>query len=125
MKTRFAALLLLAGCASSGVRPTGAMPTASILTVTNQRGEDAAIYVMHAGVRGRRLGQVTSFGSATFYLAPSDAPTASDVQFLAKTIITGTVDISDAIGAERGAAYDWKLGPGRHADFVSLRYTGR
>ena len=125
MKTRLAALLLLAGCASSGVRPTDELPGASILTVTNQREEDAAIYVMHAGVRGRRLGQVTSFSSATFYLAPSDAPTASDVQFVARSIITGVVDVSDLIGAERGAAYDWKLGPGRHADFLSLHYTSR
>ena len=125
MKTRFVALLLLAGCASSGARPSDEQPVASVLTVTNQRGEDASIYVMHAGVRGRRLGQVTSFSSATFYLSGSDTPTASDVQFLAKAIVTGVVDVSDPIGAERGAAYDWKLGPGRHADFLSLRYTDR
>ena len=125
MKTRFAALLLLAGCASSGARPSDEQPVASALTVTNQRGEDASIYVMHAGVRGRRLGQVTSFSSATFYLTGSDAPTASDVQFLAKAIVTGVVDVSDPIAAERGAAYDWKLGPGRHTDFLSLRYAGR
>ena len=125
MKTRFAALLLLAGCASSGARPSDEQSVASVLTVTNQRGEDASIYIMHAGVRGRRLGQVTSFSSATFYLTGSDAPTASDVQFLAKAIVTGAVDVSDPIGAERGVTYDWKLGPGRHADFLSLRYTGR
>ena len=125
MKTRIAALLLLAGCASSGARATDEIPAASVLTVTNQRGEDASIYVMHAGVRGRRLGQVTSFGSATFNLTASDAPTASDLQFLAKAVVTGDIDVSDPIGAERGAAYDWKLGPGHHADFLSLRYTGR
>lgn len=125
MKTRLAALLLLAGCASSGVRPSDELPVASVLTVTNQRGEDASIYIMHAGVRGRRLGQVTSFGSATFYLTASDAPTASDVQFLAKAAVTGDIDVSDPIGAERGAAYDWKLGPRHHADFLSLRYTER
>lgn len=123
MKKCVAALLLLAGCASSGARPTGELPITSVLTVTNQRGEDESIYIMHAGVRGRRLGQVTSFGHATFYLTTSDAPIASEVQFLAKTIISGIVDVSEPIGAERGAAYDWKLGPGRHADFLSLRYT--
>lgn len=100
-------------------------PAFAMLTVTNQRGEDAAIYVMYGGVRGRRLGQVTSYGSATLYLTASDAPTASDVQFLAKASVTGIVDVSDPIGAERGAAYDWKLGPGRRAEFLSLRYTGR
>src|SRR5690242_14405216 len=125
MKTGLAAFLVLAGCASSGARPPGELPAASVLTVTNQRSEDASIYVMHDGVRGRRLGQVASFASATFSLTASDAPLASDVQFLAKTIITGTVDVSDPIGAERGAAYDWKLGPGRNAEFLSLRYTGR
>jgi hypothetical protein len=125
MQIRAAALLVLAGCASSGARPNDGLPVASVLTVTNQRGEDASIYVMHAGIRGRRLGQVPSFGSATFYLTTSDAPIASDVQFLAKTIITATVDVSDAIGAERGAAYDWKLGPGRHVEFLSLRYPAR
>jgi len=125
MKTRSVALLLLAGCASSGTRLANELPASSILTVTNQRGEDETIYIMHAGVRGRRLGQVTSFGSATFFLTASDALLASDVQFLAKTVVTGIVDVSDAIAAERGAAYDWKLGPGRHADFLSLRYTGR
>jgi len=123
MKKRLAALLLLAGCASSGARPFDEQPTASILTVNNQRGEDASIYVMHAGVRGRRLGQVTSFATATFILTPSDAPTASDLQFLARTVISGIVEVSDPIGAERGAAYDWKLGPGPHADFLSLRYS--
>ena len=125
MKTRSVALLLLAGCASSGARLANELPASSILTVTNQRGEDESIYIMHAGVRGRRLGQVTSFGSATFHLTASDALSASDVQFLAKTVVTGIVDVSDPIGAERGATYDWKLGPGRHADFLSLRYTGR
>jgi hypothetical protein len=125
MKIRAALFLLVAGCASSGARPTDEMPLTSALTVTNQRSEDASIYVMHAGIRGRRLGHVPSFASATFYLTTSDAPVASEVQFLAKTIISGTVDISDAIGAERGAAYDWKLGPGRHFEFLSLRYPGR
>ena len=125
MKTRLAALLVLAGCASSGARPNEELRVTTQLTVTNQRGEDESIYIMHAGIRGRRLGQVTSFGHATFYLTTSDAPLASDLQFLAKTIITGMVDVSDPIGAERGAMYDWKLGPGRHADFLSLRYTGR
>ena len=125
MKIRAAAFLLLAGCASSGARPLDELPITSVLTVTNQRGEDASIYVMHAGIRGRRLGQVSSFGSATFYLTTSDAPIASDVQFFAKTIITGIVDISDPIGAERGAVYDWKLGPGRHVEFLSLRYPVR
>jgi hypothetical protein len=125
MKFRIAALLLIAGCASSGARATDELPVTARLTVTNQRGEDASIYVMHAGIRGRRLGQVPSFGRATFYLTSSDAPIASDVQFLARTIITGTVDVSDAIGAERGATYDWKLGPGRHVDFLSLRYSAR
>ena len=125
MKIRSVALLLLAGCASSGTRLANELPVSSTLTVTNQRGEDESIYIMHAGVRGRRLGQVTSFGSATFHLTGSDAPLASDVQFLAKTVVTGIVDVSDAIGAERGATYDWKLGPGRHTDFLSLRYTGR
>jgi len=125
MKTHVAALVLLIGCASSGARLQDESTVASVLTVTNQRGEDESIYIMHAGVRGRRLGEVTSFGSATFYLTASDAPIASDIQFLAKTIITGIVEVSDPIGAERGAAYDWKLGPGRHADFLSLRYTGR
>ena len=125
MKTSLVALLLVGGCASSGARPDDALPATSILTVVNQRGEDESIYVMHAGVRGRRLGQVTSFGSATFYLTASDAPIASDLQFVARTIITGVVDVSDPIGAERGAEYDWKLGPGRHTDFLSLRYTRR
>ena len=125
MKIRAAALLLLAGCASSGARPNDELPVPLVLTVVNQRGEDASIYVMHAGIRGRRLGQVPSFGSARFSLTTSDAPIASDVQFLAKTIITGMVDISDPIGAERGAAYDWKLGPGRHVEFLSLRYPVR
>ena len=125
MKRRLVALLLLAGCASSGARPTDELPVVTRLTVTNQRGEDEAIYVMYAGVRGRRLGHVTSFGTATFYLRASDAPIASDIQFVAKTIVSGIVDVSEPIGAERGAEYDWKLGPGRHADFLSLRYTTR
>ena len=101
------------------------LPVTAMLTVTNQRAEDASIYVMHAGIRGRRLGQVQSFGRATFYLTTSDVPIASDVQFVAKTILTGTVEVSDAVGAQRGATYDWKLGPGRDFEFLSLRYPTR
>ena len=125
MKIRFAALFLLAGCASSGGRPIDELPATSELTVINQRGEDASIYVVHGGIRGRHLGEVTSFGRATFHLTSSDAPIASDVQFLARSLIAGTLDISDPIGAARGAEYEWKLGPGRHVAFVSIRYAGR
>ena len=125
MKLRLASLLLLFGCASPGTRIYDKPRVVSVLTVNNQRGENAAIYVVHSGLRGRRLGEVTSFGSATFLLTPSDAPAASDVQFLARAMVTGTMELSDPIPAMYGANYEWKLGPGRNYEFLALRSVSR
>ena len=125
MKTLIASLLLVVGCASSGVRVNDEPQLVTVLTVTNQRPEDAAIYVMRNGIRGRRLGGVTSFGSATFILNASDAPVASDVQFLARTFITGAMELSDPIPAARGAIYEWKLAPAAGHAFLAIRYANR
>jgi hypothetical protein len=122
MKTRLAALLLTLGCASTWHPTSEELPVASVLTVNNQRGEDVAIYIMQAGIRGRRLGQVTSYGTAIFALSPSDARVAADVQFLAKAMITGTLDVSDPIPAANGASYEWKLPPGHGYPFLTLRF---
>src|SRR5438128_2348913 len=98
MKPLLGTLLFLVGCASSGYRAYEEAPAFSLLTVQNLRAEDAAVYVIHAGIRGRRLGEVTSYSTATFILSASDTPIATDVQFLAKELITGTMVLSDAIG---------------------------
>jgi hypothetical protein len=125
MKPALGALLFLVGCASSGYRAYEEPPAFSLLTVQNLRAEDAAVYVIHAGIRGRRLGQVTSYSTATFILSASDTPMATDVQFLAKELITGTMVLSDAIGTERGATYEWKLAPGADHSYLGLRYARR
>jgi hypothetical protein len=122
MKTRLAALLFTLGCASAGHRIPEDAPVAAVLTVNNQRGEDVAIYIVQQGIRGRRLGQVTSYGSATFALTHSDAPIASDVQFMAKAMVSGTLDLSDPIAAASGASYEWKLAPGHGYQYLALRY---
>ena len=93
-----------------------------MLTVSNQRGEDVTIYIMQAGLRGRRLGEVTSYGTATFALTPYDAPTAANVQFLARAKVTGTLEVSDAIPAASGASYEWKLPPSHDYSFLTLRF---
>ena len=98
---------------------------ASVLTVTDQRTEDVTIYVIHGGDKGRRLGQVNSLASAAFVLTAFDTPTASDVQFLARVAGTGATELSDAIVAARGASYDWRLGPARGHQFLSLNYGPR
>jgi hypothetical protein len=125
MKPLLGILVFLIGCASSGYRAYNEPPALSLLTVNNLRNEDAAIYVMRDGIRGRRLGQVASYGSATFVLTASETPIASDVQFCAKAFISGAIVLSDAIPAERGANYEWKLGPGRDYAYVGLRYARR
>jgi hypothetical protein len=125
MKTLLAALLVITGCASSQAHFSDQSHAVSVLTVKNLRGEDATIYVMHAGIRGRRLGDVTSFSSATFVITQSDAPGATDVQFAAKATITGMTELSDRIAAASGASYEWKLGPGRDYGFLTLHYAGR
>lgn len=122
MKTRLAALLLTLGCASTWHRSSEELPIASMLTVNNQRGEDVAIYIIQAGLRGRRLGEVTSYGTATFALTPADAPTAADLQFLARAAVSGTLDVSDPIPAASGASYEWKLPPGHAYPFLTLRF---
>ena len=125
MKTLIASLLVVVGCASPAPRLYDDPASVAVLTVDNQRGEDEVIYVMHAGIRGRRLGQVTSYGSASFVLFKSDVPLASDVQFLARALVTGTTDLSDAITAERGAAYEWRLTPARGHSYLAFRYPRR
>jgi hypothetical protein len=93
-----------------------------MLTVNNQRSEDVAIYIMQAGIRGRRLGQVTSYSTATFALTRSDAQPAADVQFLAKALVSGTLDLSDPIPAASGASYEWRLAPGHGYQYLALRF---
>jgi hypothetical protein len=89
--------------------------------VTNQRTNQVTVYVVRAGQTGRRLGEVNSLGSATFMLTRADAPPAADVQFLAKSNLTGVVEISDPIPARKGAAYEWRLAPMRGNQYLTLR----
>ena len=125
MKMLLASLLVAVGCASAATRFDDQPIPVSVLTVKNQRGEDATIYVMHAGIRGRRLGEVHSLSAASFVLTRGDTPTASDVQFLARAMVTGIIEVSDPVNSSTGANYEWKLGPGRGMAFLSLRYAGR
>ena len=122
MKNQIAALLLVVGCASSGANRLYQSSFLGVLTVTNQRTEDETIYVMHAGYKGRRLGQVNGLASATFELTPADAANASDVQFLATASLSGATEVSQSVTAERGARYEWELAPGRGHQFLSFRF---
>jgi hypothetical protein len=121
MKNQIAALLLVVGCASSGANRLYQSSFLAVLTVTNQRTEDETIYVMHAGYKGRRLGQVNGLASATFELTPADAANASDVQFLAMASLSGATEVSQSVTAERGARYKWELAAGRGHQFLSFR----
>jgi hypothetical protein len=123
MRILLASALLVAGCASSGANLPYESSRVAVLTVNNERTEDATIYVMHGGSKGRRLGQVNSFESAKYVLTADDAPRAGDVQFLARLTVSGAMEVSDAITAERGASYEWKLGPGRGHQFLSFHYA--
>ena len=118
MKLSMVSLLLLTACVSSGRYVSNEQPPVSILTVQNQRPEELTIYVMHAGYKGRRLGQVNSLTSATFVLNEWDAPPAADVQFLAMSFGSGASELSDPIVATRGASYQWKLNPGHGQQFA-------
>jgi hypothetical protein len=118
MKLSIILLLVLTACASSGRYVSNEQPPVSILTVENQRAEELTIYVMHAGYKGRRLGQVTGLASATFVLSEWDAPPAADVQFLAMAFGSGASELSDPIVATRGASYQWKLNPGHGQQFA-------
>ena len=121
MTLRIATALFLVGCASSGGRTPGERPAVAVLTVTNQRIGEATIYVIHEGHPGRRLGQVGAFATATFVLTALDAPIAGDVQFLAKSFVTRTSDVSDPVLTQRGARYEWRLGPAQGHQFLSFR----
>jgi hypothetical protein len=118
MKLSIVSLFLLTACASSGRHASEQQAAVSILTVENQRAEELTIYVMHAGYKGRRLGQVNSLTSATFVLNEWDAPPAADVQFLAMSFANGPSELSDPIVATRGASYQWKLNPGHGQQFA-------
>lgn len=124
MKALIASLCLAVGCASLGNTPR-TEPSTSLLTVVNQRTEQATIYVVHDGVRGRRLGDVNSLASASFLLTSSDAASAADVQFLARSYVTGRLELSDPVVATRGMIYEWKLSPAQGQQFLSYRYAAR
>jgi anti-sigma-K factor RskA len=126
MRFLIASLLFLVACASSGAHVGDATNgrAVSILTVRNQRFEDLTIYVMHDGYKGRRLGQVSSLGSATFVLDELDAPPATDLQFLAVSFSpNGGSELSDPIQIVRGESYVWKVAPGRDHQVAVHRYT--
>lgn len=122
MRLRVALLLLLAACASSGTHARDEARAVSILTVRNQRPQDLTIYVMHDGYKGRRLGQVSGLASATFVLNESDAPNATDLQFLAMSFVNGESELSDPVLSVRGASYEWRLAPGKQNQFAFRRY---
>jgi hypothetical protein len=123
MKTLLFSLMLLGGCATFGSRQGDTPRVVAVLTVNNQRVEQAIIYVTHAGYKGRRLGEVNGLASATFVLTELDAPIASDVQFLALSHMNGASVLSDPILTKRGASYEWKLAPGPNNQYSSIRYT--
>jgi hypothetical protein len=119
-----AALVLLAGaCASSGIRGGEESQAISILTVQNQRPEDLTIYVMQGSSKGRRLGEVRGFTTATFVLDQFDVPTAADMRFLAMTFGKGRPELSEPVIAVRGASYQWQLAPGQGQNFAFRRNT--
>jgi hypothetical protein len=125
MKALIALLLFAGACASSGTHIGGKSPVFSLLTVHNQRTEQATVYVMHDGYKGRRLGEVGGLGTATFILTEIDAPIATDVQFLAASFVNGPTMLSDPIIVQRGATYDWKLLSARGHDVISASYARR
>lgn len=93
----------------------------SIITVDNQRTEDATVYVQHAGVPTRRLGRVGSLTRATFILIAGDGAPGSEFQFVAKMFANGFTDVSDPIPVERSAHYTWQLAPARGQQFLTYR----
>ena len=126
MRLLIASLLFLGACASFGthVGEGGEERAVSILTVRNQRSEDLTIYVMHDGYRGRRLGQVNGFGTATFVLNALDAPPATDLQFLAVSFSPdGGSALSDPVQVIRGSSYEWKVAPARGHQVAVRRYA--
>jgi hypothetical protein len=126
MKPLIASLLFAAACASSGTHVGESPPAVSLLTVHNERPDEATIYVMHDGYKGRRLGEVNGLATTTFVLTESDAPIAADIQFLAASFRLGGHSIlSDPVIVQRGATYDWKLLSAYGHDALSARYSTR
>jgi hypothetical protein len=125
MKALIASLLLVAACASSGTHTGQGSPAFSLLTVHNQRTEDAIIWVTRDGYRGRRLGQVNGLATATFVLTEMDAPVAADVRFLAASFVQEKSVLSDPVIVERGATYEWKLFSGIGHEAISASYARR
>jgi hypothetical protein len=88
----------------------------------NQRTEEAAIYLVRAGHKGRRLGEVNSLTSETFVLTTADVPPGDEIQFLAQISVSGNTELSDPMLSSRGAAYKWVIGPSRGQQVVSQHY---
>ena len=109
------------GCAAAGAHPADLTPRLAVLTVTNQRTEQAAVYLVRNGHRARRLGDVNGLRSATFVLNANDTPAAADLQFLA-IFSTGLTELSDVVVSARGVTYEWRLAPLFGQQFLSLSY---
>src|SRR4051812_12828293 len=106
------AIAAVAACAppsSVASRADEQLEQPSVITVENQRTEDATIYVYHAGTATRRLGRVESLSSATFSLTASDGSAGSEYRFLAKMFANGSFDVSDPIVAVKSVRYHWQL----------------
>ena len=110
------------GCALSGAHPADLTPRLAVLTVTNQRTEQAAVYLVRNGHRARRLGDVNGLRSATFVLNANDTPAAADLQFLAVFYTTGLTELSDVVVSARGVTYAWRLAPPFGQQFLSFSY---
>ena len=124
MKVLIASLCFaIVGCASSGALPANDPAAAvAVLTVMNRRTEQAAIYLVHAGHKSRRLGDVNSLASETFVLTAADIPPADEIQFLAQISVSGNTELSDPVLSSRGAVYKWVIGPSRGQQTVSQHY---
>jgi hypothetical protein len=95
--------LALAGCGPLLHRNNGREPV--LLTVQNQRFEDASIYAIWQGGPRRRVGTVTGMTSQTFSFEWVSDEVTFDVDFLASEgYIVDTIDVD----------------PGDHLDLVIL-----
>jgi hypothetical protein len=115
-------LLLVLGCAGSGVHDQAPSPAtaAGIITVRNEMFNDAVVYLSKGGVRDRRLGQVTGHSETTFVLHSGDFY-IGEIGVAARFI--GSSDqFADKVQTTPGARLVWVLGPTPRVAFL---YEGR
>jgi hypothetical protein len=114
MRALFSLAIACIGCASNmAQRVEEASTPRSVLIITNERTDDAWIWLARSGEKTSRVGLSRALRADTLTIPSYASAPGAMIGFIAVTFASGLLDVSDEIVADRGVAYMWQLGPAR------------